>query len=131
MEPLKTRSHQVLERVENMPHKVHCSFAKMSGDEKGKCNTIYRLYACLKAICNVKRSIGNLFFRSSFSERMIQVASTLRDMGTHVCALPAGEYCPKGLVCLGCVHAQPKKSAAPTFRRMLASHERALGDLHK
>src|SRR6266699_3880040 len=78
MEPLKTRSHQVLERVENMPHKVHCSFAKMSGDEKGKCNTIYRLYACLKAICNVKRSIGNLFFRSSFSERMIQVASTTR-----------------------------------------------------
>ena len=59
-----------------MPHKVHCSFAKMSVDEKGKCNTIYRLYACLKAICNVKRSIGNLFFRSSFSERMIQVAST-------------------------------------------------------
>jgi hypothetical protein len=49
----------VLERVENMPHKVHCSFAKMSVNEKGKCNTIYRLYACLKAICNVKRSIGN------------------------------------------------------------------------
>src|SRR6266699_4283660 len=82
MEPLKTRSHQVLERVENMPHKVHCSFAKMSGDEKGKCNTIYRLYACLKAICNVKRSIGNLFFRSSFSERMIQVASTGEKVGT-------------------------------------------------
>jgi hypothetical protein len=32
----------------------------------------------------------------------------------------------KGLVCLGCNHAQPKKSAAPTFRRMLASHTRAL-----
>src|SRR5260370_38654369 len=76
MEPLKTRSHQVHERVENMSHKVHCSFAKMSVDEKGKCITIYRLYACLKAICNVKRSIGNLFFKSSFSERMIQVAST-------------------------------------------------------
>jgi integrase len=51
---------------------------------------------------------------------------SMRDMGTHLCALPTGEYCPRGLVCLGCVHAQPKKSAAPTFRRMLASHERAL-----
>ena len=50
----------------------------------------------------------------------------MRDMGTHLCALPTGEHCPKGLVCLGCVHAQPKKSAAPVFRRMLASHEREL-----
>lgn len=47
-------------------------------------------------------------------------------MGTHVCALPTGEHCPRGLVCLGCSHAQPKKSAVPTFRRMLASHSRAL-----
>jgi hypothetical protein len=31
------------------------------------------------------------------------------------------------LACLGCTHAQPKQSAAPIFRRMLASHERALG----
>jgi len=37
-----------------------------------------------------------------------------------------GEHCPKGLVCLGCIHAQPKKSATPIFRRMLASHEREL-----
>ncbi|MGH9251069.1 MAG: tyrosine-type recombinase/integrase, partial [Acidimicrobiales bacterium] len=51
---------------------------------------------------------------------------SLRDMGTHICALPTGEHCPRGLVCLGCSHAQPKKSAAPTFRRMLASHTRAL-----
>jgi integrase len=51
---------------------------------------------------------------------------SLRDMGTHLCALPTGEHCPKGLVCLGCVHAQPKQSAAPVFRRMLVSHERAL-----
>lgn len=51
---------------------------------------------------------------------------SLRDMGTHVCALPAGEHCTRGLVCLGCGHAQPKRSALPTFRRMLASHERAL-----
>jgi integrase len=51
---------------------------------------------------------------------------SMRDMGTHLCALPAGEHCSKGLVCLGCVHAQPKKSAAPVFHRMLASHEREL-----
>lgn len=50
----------------------------------------------------------------------------LRDMGTHICALPTGEHCSRGLVCLGCTHAQPKKSAAPTFRRMIASHTRAL-----
>ncbi|HZD24160.1 MAG TPA: hypothetical protein VE569_12285, partial [Acidimicrobiia bacterium] len=58
---------------------------------------------------------------TSFSD-----SCSMRDMGTHLCALPAGEHCPKGLVCLGCVHAQPKKSAAPVFRRMLASHRRAL-----
>ena len=50
----------------------------------------------------------------------------LRDMGTHLCALPTGEHCPKGLICLGCTHAQPKKSAVPIFRRMLASHGRSL-----
>jgi hypothetical protein len=50
----------------------------------------------------------------------------MRDMGTHLCALPTGEHCPRGLVCLGCTHAQPKKSAAPIFRRMLASHQRSL-----
>jgi hypothetical protein len=50
----------------------------------------------------------------------------LRDMGTHLCALPTGEHCPKGLICFGCAHAQPKKSAAPIFRRMLTSHERSL-----
>jgi len=54
------------------------------------------------------------------------LSCSMRDMGTHLCALPTGEHCPKGLVCLGCSHAQPKKSAAPTFRRMLASHRRAL-----
>jgi integrase len=50
----------------------------------------------------------------------------LRDMGTHLCALPTGEHCPRGLVCLGCGSAQPKKSAVPIFRRMLSSHENAL-----
>jgi hypothetical protein len=34
---------------------------------------------------------------------------SMRDMGTHLCALPTGEHCTKGLVCLGCVHAQPKR----------------------
>lgn len=58
-------------------------------------------------------------------------ASNLRDMGTHICALPTGEHCSRGLVCLGCVHAQPKKSAAPTFRRMIASHTRALTKAHE
>jgi site-specific recombinase XerD len=53
-------------------------------------------------------------------------ACSVRDMGTHLCALPTGDHCPKGLVCLGCGHAQPKKSAAPIFRSMLASHNRAL-----
>jgi hypothetical protein len=56
---------------------------------------------------------------------------SMRDMGTHLCALPTGEHCPKGLVCLGCNHAQPKKSAAPTFRRMLASHTGALTRAHE
>ncbi|WP_187289431.1 tyrosine-type recombinase/integrase [Xylanimonas cellulosilytica] len=55
---------------------------------------------------------------------------SLRDMGTHVCALPTGEHCPRGLVCLGCGHAQPKKSALPVFRRMLHSHTRALERAH-
>ena len=50
----------------------------------------------------------------------------LRDMGTHLCALPAGEHCSRGLVCLGCSSAQPKKSAAPIFQRMLSSHQAAL-----
>jgi integrase len=45
----------------------------------------------------------------------------LRDMGTHLCALPTGEHCPKGLICLGCAHAQPKKSAVPIFRRVIAT----------
>jgi integrase len=53
-------------------------------------------------------------------------ACAMRDMGTHLCALPIGEHCPKGLVCLGCSHAQPKRSAVPAFRGMLASHLRVL-----
>jgi integrase len=55
-----------------------------------------------------------------------QASCSMRDMGTHLCALPTGEHCSRGLVCLGCSHAQPKKSAAPVFRRMLTSHRRAL-----
>jgi integrase len=55
-----------------------------------------------------------------------EASCSMRDMGTHLCTLPTGEHCPKGLVCLGCVHAQPKKSALPIFRRMLASHQREL-----
>jgi integrase len=55
----------------------------------------------------------------------------MRDMGTHLCALPTGEHCSRGLVCLGCNHAQPKKSAASTFRQMLISHRRELARAHK
>jgi hypothetical protein len=52
---------------------------------------------------------------------------SMRDMRTHLCALPTGEHGPRGPVCLGCVHAQRKKSGTPiVFRRMLASHERPL-----
>jgi len=58
--------------------------------------------------------------------RAFSASCSLRDMGTHLCALPTGEHCSRGLVCLGCTHAQPKKSAAPVFRRMIASHTRAL-----
>jgi len=47
-------------------------------------------------------------------------------MGTGLCALPTGEHRPKGLICLGCAHAQPKKSVVTTLRRVLASHERSL-----
>lgn len=52
----------------------------------------------------------------------------LRDMGTHLCSLPTGDHCSRGLVCLGCTHAQPKKSAAPIFRRMLISHRHSLAE---
>lgn len=51
---------------------------------------------------------------------------SMRDMGTHLCALPMGEHCPRGLVCLGCSHAQPKRSAVPVFLGMLNSHTAAL-----
>jgi hypothetical protein len=35
----------------------------------------------------------------------------LRDMGTHLCALPTGEHCPKGLMCLCACAAEEKCSA--------------------
>ena len=50
--------------------------------------------------------------------------------GTHLCALTAGEHCARGLVCLGCSHAQPKRSATPVVRRMLTSHRRSLQRAH-
>ncbi len=51
----------------------------------------------------------------------LSASCNLRDMGTHLCALPAGDHCARGLVCLGCSHAQPKRSAAP---RRSSSHAR-------
>jgi hypothetical protein len=58
--------------------------------------------------------------------QQFSAACNLWDMGTHLCALPTGDHCSRGLVCLGCSHAQPKRRAAPIFGRMLSSHERAL-----
>jgi hypothetical protein len=79
------------------------------------------------------RSLYNAYsdedgLKNSTAEEWAAFATScnLRDMGTHLCALPTGEHCPKGLICLGYAHAQPKKSAVPIFRRMLASHERSL-----
>jgi hypothetical protein len=51
----------------------------------------------------------------------------LRDMGTHLGALPTGEHCPKGLICLGCAHAQPKKSAVPIFSTYAGQPRAQLG----
>jgi len=87
-----------------------------------------------KTLYGAYRAIhGEESFRNPMAEEWAAFAAncSLRDMGTHLCALPTGEYCPKGLVCLGCVHAQPKKSAVPVFRQMLASHERALAGARK
>ncbi len=87
-----------------------------------------------KALHGVYRAVhGEESFRNPTTGEWAAFAAScsLRDMGTHVCALPTGEHCPKGLVCLGCVHAQPKKSATPIFRRMLASHERELNAARK
>jgi len=66
--------------------------------------------------------------RAPDAEEWRQFSQTLelRDMGTHLCALPAREHCSRGLVCLGCSSAQPKRSATPIFQRMLASHDKAL-----
>ena len=81
---------------------------------------------------SVRGSYANLYgkdaLRNPTKEEWDAFAAgcSMRDMGTHLCALPTGEHCPRGLVCLGCVHAQPKKSAAPVFLGMLKSHTSAL-----
>jgi len=79
------------------------------------------------------RSLYNAYYgedglkNPTAAERAAFAAScNLCDMGTHLCALPTREHCPKGLICYGCAHARPKKSAVPIFRRMLASHDRSL-----
>jgi hypothetical protein len=61
----------------------------------------------------------------------LSASCEMRDMGTHLCALPTGDHCPRGLVCLGCGHAQPKRSAAPVFARMAQSHKRELTKARK
>jgi hypothetical protein len=87
-----------------------------------------------KALHGMYRAVhGEDSFRNPTAEEWatFTTSCSLRDMGTHICALPTGEHCPKGLVCLGCVHAQPKKSAVPIFHRMLLSHERELNAARK
>ena len=48
---------------------------------------------------------------------------SLRDMGYHVCALPTGWNTAPRAGSPGLQPRPPKKSAAATFRRMLASHK--------
>ena len=61
----------------------------------------------------------------------LSASCEMRDMGTHLCALPTGDHCSRGLVCLGCNHAQPKRSAATVFARMATSHKRELAKARK
>lgn len=81
---------------------------------------------------SVRGSYANLYGKNSLRNPTkdewdaFAANCSMRDMGTHLCALPTGEHCPRGLVCLGCVHAQPKKSAAPIFLGMMNSHAAAL-----
>jgi hypothetical protein len=63
------------------------------------------------------------------AEQLIGAARSVRDKA--ILALLLGDHCPRGLVCLGCVHAQPKQSAAPTFARMATSHKRELAKARK
>jgi hypothetical protein len=82
-----------------------------------------------KAVRGIYNSFhGEDSFRNPTAEEWatFEANCSMRDMGTHLCALPTGDHCPRGLVCLGCVHAQPKKSAVPIFQGMLTSHEREL-----
>lgn len=84
---------------------------------------------CRKAVRGTYESLhGDEALRTPTAEEWAEFSAScsLRDMGTHVCALPTGQHCSRGLVCLGCTHAQPKKSATPVFRRMLVSHRRNL-----
>lgn len=76
---------------------------------------------------------GDQATRAPTADDWHQLAAThtLRDMGTHICVLPAGEHCPRGLVCLGCGNVQPKRGAIGTFQAMLASHTRALDDARR
>jgi integrase len=80
----------------------------------------------VRGLYNAHYGAGSLKNPTSEEWAAFAASCNLRDMGTHLCALPTGEYCPRGLVCLGCTHAQPKKSAVPVFKRMFASHQRSL-----
>jgi hypothetical protein len=89
-------------------------------------NLVEEYRKAVRGLYNTFHGVDSLKNPTAEEWAAFEQSCSMRDMGTHLCALPTGEHCPRGLVCLGCVHAQPKKSAAPIFRRMLASHERAL-----
>jgi hypothetical protein len=89
-------------------------------------NLVEEYRKAVRGLYNTFYGIDSLKNPTSDEWATFERSCSMRDMGTHLCALPTGEHCPRGLVCLGCAHAQPKKSSTPIFRRMLASHERAL-----
>jgi hypothetical protein len=53
------------------------------------------------------------------------VFSRVGKSGTRLYALPTGEHCPKGLICLGSAHAEPKKARYRFFCECWPSHERS------
>jgi hypothetical protein len=63
--------------------------------------------------CEAVRSLYNAYYgedglKNPTAKEWAAFAAScnLRDMGTHLCALPTGEHCPKGLICLGCARSQ-------------------------
>jgi hypothetical protein len=77
------------------------------------------------ALINDVKNAGNL---SSEIGQSLSISAIDIGFRPH---LQVRATCPRantarGLICVGCTHVQPKKSAVPIFRRMLASHQRSL-----